>query len=449
MEIAKELEDLLIPVSEEELAPLLRRLQEQLCVYYHSPISLLYIADAVSGEKFLYEAGAGLTSPPTPVSFSIGEGFLGQAAKERRYLCQAFPGHFLGDPILSALVEVEEITVVAIPLVYQDCVEGVWVLGTSRADITETLENDAWKEFLYKWAAYLQSIRSRRYIQALLEQSQVQNQELISREEELRQNLEELAVTQEEMRRTQQLMAERARWQDFVIDLFTLMASVSDHRFRSTARIFLAQLGQYVDALTTTALSPSEGGWKMLYSWKSRKANFELPTLWHLPDDLVTAFLESRTCTTRSGGELGLVEGPSYWVLVPYFTPQGVGGLLAIGHVEPLPLEAERARAYLHAAIAFFSTYERIQHTFSHEKELLTTIARLSRGKIETIPLPELEKDAPAWLHNLPMHSREAYLKSIQEALRQNLYVWQPPDDVAPQEICLFSNQQLIRLSWK
>lgn len=447
--MTKELEGYLVPVAEAELAPLLQRFQERLCAAISIPISLLYIADPMGGDFFRFEAGAGLVTQPQPLQFRIGEGFLGQVVLERQPLTQTFPGSVIGQPLLSALVEVESVVFHAVPLLYQQQVEGVWVaVASSEASLQAKLSQEEWQDLLYKWAAYLHSIRSRRYIQSLLEQSQVQNQELITREEELRQNLEELAVTQEEMRRTQQFIAERARWQDFVIDLFTLMAGVSALRFPSVARIFLAQLGQYVDAQACVVLSPAVEGWHTLFSWKARKATFTPPPMWHFSPETLAGLVETRSCTTRTAMELNLSEAPSDWVLVPYFTPQGVGGLLMIGFESLRLLEGEATRAYLHAAIAFFSAYERVQATLGHEQDLLAHACTLSGAQIETLPLAEATEGRVPWIDRIPLVQREAYIRSIQEAIQERKAFWSPPSEIASRELLAVFGSTLFRAIW-
>ncbi|MCX7980256.1 MAG: hypothetical protein N3A68_04310 [Bacteroidia bacterium] len=449
MEALQALEEYLVPVPEEALKVLFEGLQERLCAQLRVPVSLLYIGDPTEKDLYRFEASAGLSGEPTPAAFRIGEGFLGQAIQEKKPLTQTLPAELLGTRTLSPLVEVEETTLIAIPLIYQDSVEGLWVLAAPQESLLDTLSTSEWKDFLYRWAAYLQSVRSRRYIQALLEQSQIQNQELISREEELRQNLEELAVTQEEMRRTQQLLAEKTRWQDFVIDLFTLLTGTSNARFSSTARIFLAQLGQYVNATATIAVKITEKVGHTLYSWTSRKIAFTPPEEWPLPETLLETLWSSRNCTTLSSQELNLTEGPPFWIVAPYFLPQGVGGLLLIGYPEPVPLEAEAARAFLHAAIGLFSSYERVLANYAIKHLIMEKVAQLTRASLQEVPRKLIEKGDIPWLSELPLVQRELYAEALQKALRENLSVWLAPAEIASKEIVLFLGPSILRVKWE
>jgi len=444
----QELEDFLVPVPEEELPFLWRRLLEHLSRLLQAPASLLYIADSAGYTHFRYEAGVGLAHSPQPLAFTQGEGFLGQAVYEKAVLVQTFPAAVLGASWLSALVEAEEVSLVAIPLLYQGQVEGLWVLASTAPEAPSLLKEADWKAFLEKWAAYLHSLRSRRYIQALLEQTQVQNQELLTREEELRQNLEELAVTQEEMRRAQQLLAERARWQEFAIDLFTLMAaSAVPARFDSVARIFLAQLGQYVGAQACATLLPSEEGVMLLYSWKPRKSEFEPPARWPLSDHLLATLNSQRACTTATPREVGLTAGPAHWVLAPYFTPKGLGGLLAVGFAETAPLEPEAARAYNWLAIAFFSAYERIKTQIAQYTQLIQAIAHLTGASLQKVDLSGFPVQLP-WAP--PAADQAAYWESFQKALENREAFWVPPSEGSPPRelVVLWGKETGLRLTW-
>lgn len=443
------LEDFLVPVSEEELPLLWQRLLEHLSRLLQAPAGLLYAADPAEATRFHYEAGVGLARSPQPQEFAQGEGFLGQAVYEKAVLRQAFPAAVLGESWLSALVEVQEVALVAIPLLYQGQVEGLWVVASTASEAPSFLQEPAWKAFLEKWAAYLHSLRSRRYIQTLLEQTQVQNQELITREEELRQNLEELAVTQEEMHRAQQLLAERARWQEFAIDLFTLMAgSAVPARFDSVARIFLAQLGQYVGAQACVTLLPTGESVTLLYHWKARKVAFEPPDHWSFSEYLLAALTSQRTCTTATSREVGLEEGPSHWVIAPYFMPRGLGGLLAVGFDEAKPLEPEAARAYGWLSIAFFSAYERIKSQIVQYSKLIETLARLTGAYMQEVDFLSFPSSLP-WAPPVAESDQAAYWASLQKALENREAFWVPPPDLSSaRELVLLWGKVGIRLTW-
>lgn len=337
------LDSLLVPVPEEKVKEVLEVVQARLCAHLHAGASLLYIGDAIDPELYVFETGAGVVEPPIPTKFSIGEGFLGQVVKEKRPLSERVSTQMLGHSVSTALLQNTEIFISAIPLLYQEQVEGVWCIA-SEGDILSTLAEPTWQDFLYKWAAYLQTLRSRRYIQSLLEKTQIQNQELITREEELRQNLEELAVTQEEMRRAQQLLSKQRDSQNFIIDLFTLMAAAVPHNLRSISRIFLAQLSQYFHGEGAALLYHTDKGWHTLFSWSSKRAGISFPTQWNIPSAILEGLERSRQAGCYSAADLGIEGDKNYWLVIPYFTPTGLSGMTLMAFSEPFAMTSYDAR---------------------------------------------------------------------------------------------------------
>ncbi|MCS7162156.1 MAG: hypothetical protein NZ958_02335 [Bacteroidia bacterium] len=450
MKELKALEDLLVPVPETEVRAVLERYQSFLCMELQALGSLLYVAEpSESDPTFRFEAGAGLVGSPTPERFRKGEGWLGQASTAKHPLTFRLPLAQLLKPSLSAIVEVEETYLTAVPLFFQDRLQALWVVVSEKSDLESILAQPEWHEVLYKWSAYLQSLRAQRYIQALLEQAQVQNQELITREEELRQNLEELATTQEEMRRTQALLARQTELQNFVIDTFTLLSTANTFRFRSVSRIFLAQVSQYLGAEAAVVLSPQQDSWQALGFWKSRKYSEELPVEWPIASEILRALSEARTCLAYPGPQIGPPHLKGEWILVPYFTPNGVGGLLALSYPHPVALDDDLKRALLHIGTAYFSSYERVKGSAREIKGWLTQIAHTSGASIQAVALSELGNGALPWLSEIPLVQREAYLASLNEALQQKAIIWQPPAGVASREIGFFLLGDFIRLRWE
>lgn len=445
--LKQSLEEYLVPVPEAQLVSHLEAFQARLCVELSVPASLLYIADATQNNLYKFEVGAGLAHLPSPDVFRTGEGFFGQAVLEKRPLTERLAGSALGNPAASALVDIPEVQIHAIPLIYQEQVEGLWCVAADK-DILSILSESYWEDLLYKWAAYLQSIRSRRYIQALLEQSQVQNQELITREEELRQNLEELAVTQEEMRRAQQLLAHQSERQNFIIDLFTIMAPALTTNFASLSRIFLAQTVQYFHAEAGALLSMEGQVWRPLFFWRSKKSDTDFPSIWHIPTSITEALNQTRQPACYSGGDLGIPADKHYWLLLPYYTTQGVGGLLALAFEAPYPLETENHKDLLHIPIAYFTAYERTQRAVSSVENLLNLIAQVSNGQLSTLPTDTPAESLP-WLTEIPLVQRETYLAAFREAVEAGQPFWIPPEEISQKELIVLSDRVLHRLKWQ
>lgn len=446
----KELEDYLIPVSEEEFPLLMQRLLEEICAREGWPIAMLYMADAEEPSLFRYEAGSGLNNKPHLAAFRMEEGLLGQAAAERRFLQEKLPAQQLINPVLSALIELDAVYIGALPLLFQGEVQAVLVLA-STTDSQPHLSTDIWKDFLPKWGAYLQSARAHRQIQALLEKTQIQNQELASREEELRQNLEELAVTQEEMRRTQNLMAERTRWQELIIDLFTMTAS-STQFTPSLQRIFLAQVSRYIGAKAGAALwLRQESNLIMpIALWAPQRENFSWPETWVLNPTFLEGLVQSRRSQSVLSAEL-LKEAPDSlppaWLVGPYYDVKGLRGLLLFGFQEPQPLSDTLESALRSIAIAFFSAIERIHRLSTIEiPKMLQEIAQRSKAQLTYVPQEALPAGELPWLAELAPQARSDYLNKLLERIGKGESL---SDLCRPNEYLLSTMYGLCRLIWE
>lgn len=447
----KELSDYLVPVEEEAFGPLQTQLLRSICQQYSLPVAILYLADAQEGNRFHYEAGSGFSGEPTPQAFMTGEGLLGQAALEKRPLSDRIPAHLLISPTLSALIDLDAVFWYAIPLLYQDQVQGVLVIAASE-DKSSEWDAPEWKEFITEWGAYLQSVRSRRYIQALLEKTQLQNQELASREEELRQNLEELSVTQEEMRRAQELLTERTRWQELVIDLFSLTSSISAFDGMSLLRIFLAQASHFMEARGALGIwRDSESTvFQLVVQWTSRSVSQLWPEDWELQPALVERLEKERKAISVTAYEL-LAEGSpglSGWYVAPFYDVRGLRGMLLFGFSEipPLPSEVESALRAL--AIAFFSAIERLNRTFTKDfPSIIRNFSEVIGGEAVFLSARSIRSGEIPWISDIPLVQRETYLKAMQSALEKG-GIWRVPSDISLREVGLIGHQGiwLLRL---
>lgn len=444
--LQEELGELLVPVADKDIPILLESFQARLCSILGAAASILYVADATDAELYVFEVGSGLAGTPTPTRFRSGEGFLGQVVKEKRMLYERFPSDVWGEPATSALMEVPEINIYAVPLIYQEQVEGVWCIAADKG-LEPLLKTTDWQELQYKWAAYIHSLRSRRYIQSLLEQSQVQNQELITREEELRQNLEELAVTQEEMRRAQQLLARQSERQNFIIDLFTIMATAHQANFRSLSKIFLAQTVQYFHAQAGAALLREEESWTASALWTGKRDANTLPDVWHIPADVIDTLDQSRQIACYSAREIGLATDTSYWLLLPYYTVSGLMGIIALSFAEPYPVESEGHKDLLHIPIAYFTAYERVVEANASTQVAIDTIARASEAQIATAPITTPLNELP-WLSEIPLLQREHYINGLHEAMTHQNPLWIPPTEISRKEMIIITDKVLYRMKW-
>ncbi len=444
-----EFDEYLVPVSEEEFPLLMQRLLEKVCAAEHWPIAMLYIADSEEKELFRFESGSGLSSKSHLAQFRVGEGLLGQAVSERRFLQEKLPAHQIMNPVLSTLVELDVVYVGALPLLFQGEVQATLVLASAE-EAESRLATAEWKDFSQKWGAYLQSVRARRQIQVLLEKTQTQNQELASREEELRQNLEELAVTQEEMRRTQNLMAERSRWQELIIDLFTMTSSSSQFT-PSMQRIFLAKVSRYIGAKMSTVLwVRHENNFIMpLATWESQRERSPWPQVWEINPTLLSGLVQQRRSQSVLTSELLVkhVDGLApAWLLGPYYDVEGLRGLLLLGFQEPQPLSGPLESALRSIALAFFSAIERT-HRFSTVDlpNLLQDIAHRSKGQITYVSHEELYAGQVPWLSEIPSEERADYLEKLLAGVRKGERL---QELARSHEYLLLSMDGLYRIAW-
>jgi CheY-like chemotaxis protein len=121
--------------------------------------------------------------------FQLGEGLIGQAAREKKMICLSnIPPDYL--QISSALGEAVPNNIVAIPLIHNDQLVGALELGTFKPFSDQEL--DFLNQAIEGIAIGLGVSHSRQRINELLEQTQQQTEELRVQQEELQQTNEDL-----------------------------------------------------------------------------------------------------------------------------------------------------------------------------------------------------------------------------------------------------------------
>ncbi|MEN7547514.1 GAF domain-containing protein [Rapidithrix thailandica] len=136
-------------------------------------------------------------------NIEIGEGLVGQTFLEQETLhLQEIPNGYT--TITSGLGEATPCTLLLIPLNYNEVTQGILEIASFKIYDQHDIA------FLEKAceiiASTMISLQTNERTKKLLELSQMQAEEMRSKEEELRQNLEELEATQEEMRRKEKEM---------------------------------------------------------------------------------------------------------------------------------------------------------------------------------------------------------------------------------------------------
>ncbi|MGQ9863045.1 MAG: hypothetical protein ACUVRD_00970 [Bacteroidia bacterium] len=396
----------------------------------------VYLRDPSPDSKaYTWYTGIG-TDTPTPQTFDEDNHLLGEVLKSKEPL--SLQAHPLFPPAETGALSLSTLHVKLIPLLYAGESQGLLALSS----LSEMPDDDL-KPYVANVAAYLQDTRSKLFIQSLLENLQLQNQELISREEELRQNLEELSATQEGMQQTQKILDQRTRLQKFVIDTFILMASATEKNFYSLLRIALSQIARFFDLKLIWPLVYAEGKLHTQIIWKDGKSksligqNQGMP----LPDDL-TALLESQDPLRLES----INDYQDKVSIFPYRTPIGLWGILVVDgdKIE----DPEIKTTFQNLTLALFTAYERTIEI--HRNTIESIHDYLSKAVI-----PESQKlSYEELLAAIPTRSDdpqkyEEDIKNVLQNFLPSLYHAYPVQGVLYNEIFINANPILGRQTYE
>ncbi|MBF0219056.1 MAG: response regulator [Gammaproteobacteria bacterium] len=149
----------------------------------------------------LFAAHARSTSPETPSEFALGEGFIGQAALDRkpRVISDLPQGYFA---LSSGLGSIAPSHLIIVPLTWNG--EVVALLEFASLHPPSPLDNELLTKVNSRIAITVQSTIGRERTEDLLTQTQLQAEELQAREEELRDSNRLLAHQADELRRSEE-----------------------------------------------------------------------------------------------------------------------------------------------------------------------------------------------------------------------------------------------------
>ncbi len=189
--------------GEQRLVTLSKNVITYLARYLDLPVGALYLAEERDGETVLQLTGSyayyrrkGIRS-----TFKIGESLVGQAALEKECLQYAnLPGDYL--QVGSGLGETPPRHVLVMPFVYEGELKGVIELG-SLDQLTDT-QTDFLTQAAANIAITFHTVQNRLKVQALLEATQRQAQELQLQQEHLRVANEELKLQTDALRESEQ-----------------------------------------------------------------------------------------------------------------------------------------------------------------------------------------------------------------------------------------------------
>ncbi len=131
----------------------------------------------------------------------IDDGLLSRAYHEHDIVhLTEIPSNY--SKIASGLGEAHPGTLVILPLIYEEHIEGILEVAAFRR--LEDHEIEYFKKVSVILGRFIESYKSDAKTKELLEKTQQQTEEMRAQEEEMRQNMEELQATQEELHRKEQ-----------------------------------------------------------------------------------------------------------------------------------------------------------------------------------------------------------------------------------------------------
>jgi CheY-like chemotaxis protein/signal transduction histidine kinase/HAMP domain-containing protein len=181
--------------GEQDVPTLANSVIEQLCQYLAAQVGTLYVLE---GSLLKLAGGYAYTRRSNfPDQFQIGEGLVGQAAREKKTCAVHIPDDYISI-ISPSLGELLPRTVLALPFTYDGQVIGVIEIGALTEFTTAQMEflNSA----LESIAIAFSTAQARKQVNELLTQTRQQAEELQAQEEELRATNEELETQTESLR---------------------------------------------------------------------------------------------------------------------------------------------------------------------------------------------------------------------------------------------------------
>lgn len=172
-----------------------------LCAYLDAQIGAVYVLNDKEDELALNGQFAFASPEKIKEKFKLGEGLIGQAAKEQRQITLSGLTEEQAH-ITSSVLHVLPDSLLITPFLFQGKTLGVIEIGRLTA-FTET-EKEFLSNAIESIAVSINSAISRKKIQELLEETQVQSEELQTQQEELKQMNEELEEQTQNLRQQQE-----------------------------------------------------------------------------------------------------------------------------------------------------------------------------------------------------------------------------------------------------
>jgi signal transduction histidine kinase len=192
--------------GEQDIATLARNLMRQLCQYLQAPVGTLYVWQGgvlqLVGSYAYRQRAHGVNK------FALGEGLVGQVALEKQPMALwDVPPEYM--PVVSGLGTAVPRNIILHPILYQKEVIGVIEMGVWQP-LTES-EEEFLQNALESIAITFVTAQARTQIDALLEKTQHQAEELQVQEEELRAANAELSAQADSLRLSEERLRQQQR----------------------------------------------------------------------------------------------------------------------------------------------------------------------------------------------------------------------------------------------
>lgn len=193
--------------GEQEVIELADNVTGHLARYVNAQVGAFFVRQK---DNFVLHGGfACLIRDQEAKNYSMGEGLVGQTAKEQQSIQYTkLPGEHLPLDINSGLSQSAPAAVLALPMVYEGVSLGVLEFG--RVDEFTPLEIEVLEEAVNSISIALNTALNRQRTNELLAETQRQSQELQSQQEELKTANEELEEQTVELRKSQQRLREQS-----------------------------------------------------------------------------------------------------------------------------------------------------------------------------------------------------------------------------------------------
>jgi len=205
--------------GEQEIEGLAKKIISFLCNYAGAQVGLFYLLKEANDQQAYLQIVASyayVTDGSRPNKYLVGEGLVGEVALEQKTILFTQSNEECPAIIRSGLTNTLPCYLLLIPFLYENSLKGVIEIGFSTE--LSAIRRDFLEQVMPNIGIAINTADSRTKMQVLLEQSQLQAEELRSKQaalqknnEELQSQSEELQTQQEELRQTNEELETHSR----------------------------------------------------------------------------------------------------------------------------------------------------------------------------------------------------------------------------------------------